>query len=80
LRDPRASECLGRVLGRRDASEADVLAAIARIEACGARARTEGRIIELAAQSREALGRARLAPAGHVLLERAIGALTERRA
>lgn len=79
LRDAQASEALGRVLGRSDASDADVRAAVTRIEACGARARIEGRIAELAAQSREALGRAQLAPAGQSLLEGAIEALTERR-
>jgi geranylgeranyl diphosphate synthase type I len=79
LRDAQASEALGRVLGQRDASDADVRAAVAHIEACGARARIEGRIAELAAQSREALGRAQLAPAGRSLLEGAIETLTERR-
>ncbi len=78
LRDARASECLGRVLGRRDASDDDVRAAVVRIEAAGARARIEARIVELATQSRDALGRAQLAPAGRALLECAIEALTER--
>jgi geranylgeranyl diphosphate synthase, type I len=79
LRDAAASESLGRVLGRRDASDEDVRAAVGLIEASGARARTEARIVELAAQSRDALGRAELAPVGRALLGQAIEALTERR-
>jgi geranylgeranyl diphosphate synthase, type I len=79
MRDERAAACLRRVFGHPEASEADLRAAVAAIDACGARARSEGRIIELAAGAREALGRAQLAPAGRALLERTIEALTERR-
>jgi geranylgeranyl diphosphate synthase type I len=79
LRDASVAECLGRVLGRRDADEDDMREAIARIEACGARARIERRIVDLAAQSRAALARGRFTLEGRALLERSIDALTERR-
>ena len=79
LRDARASEALGRVLGRAGASDADVREAVATIEACGALARIEARIGELTRQSRDALERASLAPGGRALLEPTIDALTERR-
>ncbi len=78
LRDARAAEALGRVLGRRGASDDDVREAVARMEGCGARARIEARIAELTRQSRSALARAALSPAGRDLLEPAIDALTER--
>jgi geranylgeranyl diphosphate synthase type I len=79
MRDVGVAECLGRVLGRRDASEDDMHEAIARVEACGARGRIEQRIVDLAAQSRAALARGSLAPNGRALLERSIDALTKRR-
>jgi geranylgeranyl diphosphate synthase type I len=79
LLDPGTAEAVGRVLGRRDASDGDVRAAVEILESRGVRARVEGRIAELANASRAALERASLAPEGRVLLERAIGALTERR-
>jgi geranylgeranyl diphosphate synthase type I len=79
LRDARAAEVLGRVLGCRDASDEDLREAMTRIEACGARDRVEARIHELARESRAALGRAALSPAGHALLEPTIESLTERR-
>jgi len=79
LRDARAAEALARVLGRRSASDDEVREAIARIERCGARDRIEARIGELTRQSRAALERASLAPAGRALLEPTIEALTERR-
>jgi geranylgeranyl diphosphate synthase, type I len=78
LRDARAADALARVLGRRDASDDDVREAVARIDACGARARVEARIGDLTRESRAALARAALAPAGRTLLEPAIDALTER--
>jgi geranylgeranyl diphosphate synthase type I len=79
MRDERAAERVRRVLGHPEANEADLRAAIAAIDTCGARARSEGRIIELAAKAREALAWAELEPRGLALLERAIEALTERR-
>ncbi len=78
LRDPRGAAALGRVLGRRDATHDEVRAAVGLIETCGARARIEARIGELAHLSRAALERAALAAGGRALLERAIDALTER--
>jgi geranylgeranyl diphosphate synthase, type I len=79
MRDPRAAELLACVLGRRDASEGDVRAAVGAIEACGARARVEGRLSALVGESRTALAQAALAPVGRALLARAVEALTERR-
>ena len=78
LRDARAAEALGRVLGRRDASDEDIRKTVALIEGCGARARIEARIRELTNHSRAALERCALAPAGRALLVCAIDALTER--
>jgi geranylgeranyl diphosphate synthase type I len=79
LRDPRAEETLSRVLGHRGATDDDVRAAVAKIEACGVRARIEARIAELVTQSRAALDRAPFTDRGRALLEGAVDALTERR-
>ncbi|HEX3771493.1 MAG TPA: polyprenyl synthetase family protein [Polyangiaceae bacterium] len=79
LADVGAGAALARVLGRRDADGAEIQAAMAAIEACGARARIEARTFDLADRSREALEHAPLTPGGRALLERAAGALTERR-
>ena len=76
--DASAAEALGRVLGRRDASAEEHAAAVAAIEASGARARVEARIAVLTGEARAALERAELAPVGRGLLERAVVALTER--
>ena len=76
--DARTAEILGRVLGRPDATDEDHAAAIAALEASGARARVEERITALTRESRGALERAELGPAGRALLERAVVALTER--
>jgi geranylgeranyl diphosphate synthase type I len=78
LRDPRAAAGLEGVLGRRDATPEAVQKAVALIEACGVRVRIEARIGELTNESRAALERCTLAPAGRDLLERAIDVLTER--
>jgi geranylgeranyl diphosphate synthase, type I len=78
MRDPRAADALGRILGRRDASETDLAAARAALEACGARARVEARIAALATESRDALARAQVTPFGRELLGQAVVALTER--
>lgn len=77
--DARAAQALERVLGRRSASDEEVRAAVARIEACGALGRIEARIVELAGEARAALVLAALPPGGRSLLEPSIDALTERR-
>ena len=78
LRDARASESLGRVLGRRDARDDEVRTAVACIEACGALARIEARIDLLAERARAALDGAPLTSRGRGLLARAVDVLTER--
>ena len=78
MRDPRARELLSRVLGRAGASEAETTAAVAGIEASGARNRVEERIATLAGRALRELDRARLTPAGRALLAQAVVALTER--
>ncbi len=78
LRDARAAAVLERVLGRADANDAAVAAAVEAIASSGARARVEERIAALVAESRAALGRAELTGAGRELLEDAVVALTRR--
>jgi geranylgeranyl diphosphate synthase type I len=78
LRDPRVAVLISRVLGRGDANEGEISAAVAGIEASGARARLEERIGTLVGQSLRELDRARLTPSGRELLEQAAVALTER--
>jgi geranylgeranyl diphosphate synthase, type I len=78
MRDRRAADAVGRVLGRRDASEVEVAAARMALEAFGVRARVEARIAGLTQESRAALGRAQWSTFGRELLEQAIVALTER--
>jgi len=80
MRDGRASALLERVLGRADAAEGDVAAAVAAIEACGARARVEERIAALVRESRAALDRAPLDGMGRERLASASVALTQREA
>jgi geranylgeranyl diphosphate synthase type I len=80
MRDGRAAARLERVLGRADAGDGDVAAAIAALEGCGARARVEARIAALVRQSTGALDRAALTPAARELLAHAVVALTERNA
>jgi geranylgeranyl diphosphate synthase type I len=75
-----ARAALDRVLGRAEASDADLRAAIDAIAASGAKARVEARIEELVAQSGGALSRIPLAGAGRSMLEGAAVALTERKA
>jgi geranylgeranyl diphosphate synthase, type I len=77
-RDARCAPILERVLGRADASDSDVAAAVEAIEAGGARARVEERIAALVGDARAALGRAELTAAGRELLEDAVVALTRR--
>jgi geranylgeranyl diphosphate synthase type I len=76
--DPAAAAALGRVLGKRDATAKDRAAALAAVEASGARERVEGRIAALVHEARAALDRAELTPQGRTLLDGAITALTER--
>ena len=76
--DAHAAEMIARVLGRRDATVEDHAAAVAAVEASGARARVEARIAALTREARAALEHAELAPAGRALLESSIVALTER--
>jgi geranylgeranyl diphosphate synthase type I len=78
LRDARAAQAIGRVLGRADASDTDVAAAVEAIEASGAKARVEERIAALVVEARAALARAELTAAGRELLEDAAVALTRR--
>jgi geranylgeranyl diphosphate synthase type I len=78
MRDPRAGELLSRVLGRADASESEIGAAVTGIEACGARARVEEQIADLLGQSLKELDRALLTPGGRSLLSQAAVALTAR--
>ncbi|HEY3821614.1 MAG TPA: polyprenyl synthetase family protein [Polyangiaceae bacterium] len=78
LADAKAAAALGRVLGRADATDEEQAAAVAAVEASGARRRVEERIAVLTREAREALARAELRPGGRALLESAIVALTER--
>jgi len=78
MRDARASQVLGRVLGQREAGEDEVAEALAVLGESGAIGRVEARIAALVADARAALARAPLAPEGRELLTQAIEALTER--
>jgi geranylgeranyl diphosphate synthase type I len=73
-----AGAALDRVLGRADAGADEVRAAIAAIEACGARARVEARIDALVAAARAALSHAELTTKGRRWLDDAARAMTER--
>ena len=78
LADARARQLIESVLGRPAAASADVAAALAAIDACGARASVEARIAELTQRSLEALrsfdarARALLEGVLHALLERGV--------
>jgi len=72
------SEVLDRVIGHADATDDDVRAAVAILEASGARARVERRIDVLVQDSRGALNEAILNPRGRALLSRAVDVLTQR--
>lgn len=73
-----AAPVLRAVLGVADASEADVKAATAALEASGARRRVEESIAGLVVEARRALGSADLGAEGTTLLEGALVALTQR--
>jgi geranylgeranyl diphosphate synthase type I len=79
LGDALAADAVSRVLGRGDATDAQVRAAVEAIDRCGARGRVEARIAALVAASRAALAEAEITPAGRAVLEAAIAALTERK-
>jgi geranylgeranyl diphosphate synthase type I len=76
--DPDAWGSVARVLGRPEASDDEVSAAIASLEACGARARVEARIAALLRTARKALEHTDLTDGGRELLACAAVAMTER--
>ena len=76
--DPKAWGSVARVLGRPEATAAEVNDAIAELEACGARARVEARIATLQRAAQAALDRAELTAAGRGLLASAVVAMTDR--
>lgn len=78
LANARAAGPVGRVLGRADAGDAEIAAAVHALEESGARRVVEGSITALVAEAREALRRAELAGEGRACLDGAIVALTER--
>jgi geranylgeranyl diphosphate synthase type I len=80
LKDAAARQRLERVLGRADAPDDEIRAAIDRMQSCGALARVEQRIDALVGEARAALDRVSLTPTGRSLLGRAVVALTERQA
>jgi geranylgeranyl diphosphate synthase, type I len=80
LADAGASAAVAHVLGRAEASDAEVRDAVARIERCGARDRVEARIAARVAEARRALDAVDLPGARRFVLEGAVGALTERNA
>jgi geranylgeranyl diphosphate synthase type I len=79
-RDAGVRALLERLRADAVASDADLRAARAAIEKCGAKERVEARIAVLVARSRAALDQVELTPAGRSLLEGAVVALTERTA
>jgi geranylgeranyl diphosphate synthase type I len=70
---------LARVVGNPKAKEPDLRRALAVIDACGARAAIEARVLVLSQRALAALGSG-ITPEGAALLSGAIQALTERRA
>jgi len=78
MKEPRAAASLDRVLGRPEASEGELRAAIEQMAACGVRARIEERIAVRVGAARLALAGVALTHHGRALLASAIGALTER--
>lgn len=76
--DPDARRLLGRVLGVEDASDDEVNALVARIEASGARARVEARLAALARQASAALAEMQVTEEARSLLRGAVTALTNR--
>jgi geranylgeranyl diphosphate synthase, type I len=78
--DARAEALLARVLGREDASDADVAEVIRAMETTGAKARVEARVAELLAEARAALAAMALPETSHgrLWLGGAVRALGER--
>ena len=76
--DAEAKPLLKRVLGLADASDADVAALVARMEACGARARVEARLRQLLSAAERELAAAPLGSTGKAWLQGAVKALGER--
>jgi geranylgeranyl diphosphate synthase type I len=78
--DPEGERLMALTLGRADASEADVAALIARMDASGAKARVEARLRELLAQAERELAASPglLAARGKSWLHGAVAALGER--
>jgi geranylgeranyl diphosphate synthase type I len=76
MADAKAASAVGKVLGKADASDADLAAAVEAMVACGAKARVEQRIASLVADSRSALAGIDLVE--RAVLEGAIDALTAR--
>jgi geranylgeranyl diphosphate synthase type I len=70
---------IARVLGRRDASDADIRAAVAALAARGVPRRIEGRIDARVQEACAALERAAITTTGRALLAGAVVALTDRR-
>lgn len=70
--EERASACelrrIHAVLGRSEATDAEVADAAAALDACGARAAVEERVAELLAKAKQALDEAELAPLGTAML------------
>lgn len=76
--DVEAAPLVARVLGVPDASDADVQALVARMEASGARARVEERLAHLLAAAERELAAAPLGATGKSWLHGAVKALGER--
>lgn len=80
--DAAAEALLARVLGREDATDAEVAEVVRAMESTGAKARVEARVGELLAEARSALASMSLGDQthGHRWLDGAISALGERSA
>jgi geranylgeranyl diphosphate synthase type I len=78
LSEPGAAASVRAVLGKADASEAEVAAAMKAIEQSGALRAVQGQIASLVAQAQAALLRAEITNLGRTLLQGAASALTAR--
>jgi geranylgeranyl diphosphate synthase type I len=76
--DPEGDRLMALTLGKADASEADVAALVARMDASGAKARVEARLRELLAEAERHLATSPLAARGKSWLHGAVAALGER--
>jgi geranylgeranyl diphosphate synthase, type I len=77
-KDRDASRLLARVLGVADAPDDEVAALVARLEACGARARVETRIAGLLTEARAVLAASTFSAHARAVLEGAASALASR--